>query len=154
MVEILLVDPCKQRGVVAPIEEPARQYDLLLEQALRLEHDPDELIAVEQHILHRPQLLAGVPEHHLLTGVDLELTLRLIGELLEPVRHLRSRTQHARDILQLLTHRLGLLAIHDVRLESAHLGRAEVEVDPVVRDGLDRVFRSDELVGHEKRTGR
>src|SRR5205823_3847025 len=154
LLELLLADGDEEREVVAAVEEAARKDDLAAEESLRFQDDADELIVVEQHVLYRAQLPAGVPEHHVLAAVDLELGVGLVRDLFEPVRQLGSRSEHAGGVFEALGKRLGPFTVGEVRGQPADVGGAERELDEVAGYPAGRVLRHDELVVYEHRAGR
>ena len=65
----------EQGHVVRAIDEPDRQNQVALEEALRPNHDTDQLAVVQQHVLHPAQPATGRAEHHVFAALDLDLTL-------------------------------------------------------------------------------
>src|SRR5258708_3434175 len=63
-------------------DEPYRQSAILLEEAIRLDDEADQLAVVEQDIVDAAQPLTGRAQHHVFVMVDLDLVRRLVGDLL------------------------------------------------------------------------
>jgi hypothetical protein len=71
--EVLVVRVDEECQIVGSLEEPHGDYQIVLEEALRMHDDADELALIDQRFANVPKLAATVAKYYILTGVDFEL---------------------------------------------------------------------------------